>query len=226
MTMKDGGEKVMNKSVYSIVLADEVVQAIDAMAYSMNTSRSNLINQILAERVQCVTPEMRMRDIFSRIEQLMDPRFPFLDQPSDAMISIKSPLRYKYKPTIRYSVVLNRDFHGKVGQLKVQFRTQSAQLICAINDFFEKWSELENEYMSEIYGNGVPSERSDGKFVRDFYSPSELTDDQIAGAIGQYIRLMDNCIQLYFDGISQDKDNYGIVENTYRDYLKKGIIIM
>ena len=39
----------MNKSVYSLVLADEVVEAIDRMAYSMNTSRSNLINQILAD---------------------------------------------------------------------------------------------------------------------------------------------------------------------------------
>ena len=41
----------MKKSVYSIVLADDVVEAIDEMAYSLGTSRSNLINQILAERV-------------------------------------------------------------------------------------------------------------------------------------------------------------------------------
>lgn len=47
----------MNKSVYSLVLADDVVEAIDRLAYSMNTSRSNLINQILAERVQLLTPE-------------------------------------------------------------------------------------------------------------------------------------------------------------------------
>ena len=216
----------MNKSVYSIVLADEVVEAIDAMAYSMNTSRSNLINQILAERVQCVTPEMRMRDIFARIEQLMDSRFQFLDQPSDAMISIKSPLRYKYKPTIRYGVELSRDFRGKVGRLKVQFRTQSAQLISDINRFFSQWQEIENKYISKLYNGDVPSDSADGKYVRDFYSPSDLTDEQIAGAIGEYIRLMDKCIQIYFDGISEGKENFRSVENTYCDYLKKGILIM
>ena len=70
----------MKKSVYSLVLMDDVVEAIDRMAYSMNTSRSNLINSILAERVSYVTPEMRMRDIFSRIEQLMDSRFQLLEQ--------------------------------------------------------------------------------------------------------------------------------------------------
>ena len=38
----------MKKSVYSLVLADDVIEAIDNLAYQMNTSRSNLINQILA----------------------------------------------------------------------------------------------------------------------------------------------------------------------------------
>ena len=47
----------MKKSVYSLVLMDDVVEAIDELAYSMNTSRSNLINQILAARVSLLTPE-------------------------------------------------------------------------------------------------------------------------------------------------------------------------
>lgn len=108
--LKERNESKVNKSVYSLVLADDVVEAIDRLAYSMNTSRSNLINQILAERVQLLTPEKRMREIFAKIEQLMDSRFQTLNQPSDAMMSIKSPLRYKYKPTIRYSIELSRDF--------------------------------------------------------------------------------------------------------------------
>ena len=45
----------MNKRVYSIVLSDDVVAAVDRMAYSMNTSRSNLINQILAQHCSYVT---------------------------------------------------------------------------------------------------------------------------------------------------------------------------
>ena len=80
--LKERNESKVNKSVYSLVLADDVVEAIDRMAYSMNTSRSNLINQILAERVQLLTPEKRMREIFAKIEQLMDSRFqPLRAQP-------------------------------------------------------------------------------------------------------------------------------------------------
>lgn len=217
----------MGKSVYSLVLADEVVEAVDRLAYQMNTSRSNLINQILAERVQCVTPEMRMKDIFSAIEQLMDTRFQFMVQPSDAMISIKSPLRYKYKPTIRYSVELSKDFNGKVGRLKVQCRTQSSALINAISGFFKLWQALENRYISKLFTNGVPSIEEDGRFTRDFYSPSNsLTNEEIGNSIGEYIKLMDECIQIYFDNMPNQSSQANLISEKYKSYLEKGVTIL
>ena len=218
----------MNKSVYSIVLADEVVRAIDEMAYSMNTSRSNLINQILAEKVSLMTPEMRMREIFSAIEQLMEPRFQFTEQPSEAMISMKSPVRYKYKPTLRYSVELSRDMSGKVGRLKVSFRTKSRQLMDAADKFFTGWQRLENKYLSEMFTGGVPSSADNGRYVRDFYSPAakRLSDDQIAGAVAGYIRLMDKCIQLYFDSLTEGSSRSTEIEEIYKDYLTNGVIVL
>ena len=51
----------MNKSVYSLVLSDEIVQEIDRMAYEAGASRSAMINQILADYVRYTTPEKRMR---------------------------------------------------------------------------------------------------------------------------------------------------------------------
>ena len=36
----------MKKAVYSLVLSEDVVDAVDRMAYARGTSRSNLINQI------------------------------------------------------------------------------------------------------------------------------------------------------------------------------------
>lgn len=53
----------MKRSTYSLILMDDVVAAIDRLAAQQGTSRSNLINQILAEHVSCVTPEQQMRQI-------------------------------------------------------------------------------------------------------------------------------------------------------------------
>lgn len=218
----------MKKSVYSLVLMDDVVEAIDKMAYSMNTSRSNLINQILAERVSYVTPEMRMRDIFSRIEQLMDSRFQLLEQPSDAMMSVKSPLKFKYKPTIKYSVELFRSFEGGVGRLKVSFRTQSRQLIDAINRFFDYWHRLENKYLCNVFSGGVPWKISYVNFSREFYAPepSALTDDEIADAIGSYIFLLDECIKIFFERIDAHESAEKLIEQKYCEHLKKGLVIL
>ena len=64
----------MKKSVYSLVLMDDIVEAVDRVAYSQNTSRSNLINQILAEYLSLMTPESssKVADAFiSRPSRLM-----------------------------------------------------------------------------------------------------------------------------------------------------------
>lgn len=207
----------MKKSVYSLVLMDDVVQAIDEMAYSMNTSRSNLINQILAERVSFVTPEMRMQRIFSQIENLMNSSFQLLEQPSDAMLSIRSPLKYKYKPTIKYSIELYRTFEKAVGKLKVSIRTQSSQLIAEMNNFFNMWQTIENKYLARTPPQKIRWEFNGATFVRTFYClPSEnLSDEQIANAIGGYINLVDKCIKIYFDNIDDPKFAEQKIENVY-----------
>ena len=62
--------KSMKKSVYSLVLSDDVVEAVDRAAYQNGLSRSAMVNQILADYVSYTTPEKRMREIFSQVERL------------------------------------------------------------------------------------------------------------------------------------------------------------
>ncbi len=54
----------MSKSVYSVVLMDDVVDAVDRLAYEAGTNRSNMINRILAEYVQLATPGSACRTFF------------------------------------------------------------------------------------------------------------------------------------------------------------------
>ena len=146
----------MKRSTYSLILMDDVVAAIDRLAAQQGTSRSNLINQILAEHVSCVTPEQQMRQIFACLTQQMNSAFRIQEQGSDAMLSILGSVQYKYRPTIRYSVELHREMHGeKVGILKISCRTQSQTLLNAIQQFFLFWVQLEQAYegieIQELY---------------------------------------------------------------------------
>ena len=216
----------MSKSVYSLVLTDEVVEEIDRMAYQMNTSRSNLINQILAERVSFSTPEMQMRDIFASLERLMDETFQIQEQPSEAMLSIRSRLRYKYKPTIRYRVELYRDPGDRVGSLRVSFRTQNSALIEALDEFFRIWILLENHYLASVVPQGIPRECAKGQFTRELMRPpnrENLTSEELGNAIADYIRLLDSLIKIYFAGLDTPEETTAMLEEQYRKQLREGM---
>ncbi len=214
----------MKKSVYSIVLADDVVSAIDDMAYQLGTSRSNLINQILAERVSMMTPEMRMRDIFERIEQLMSGGLMTVAQSGGSMIMLKSPLKYKYRPTVNYSVELSRSFEGAVGRLKISLRTQSESLIKMIGRFFSLWTGIEGKYLYKLFPKGSPWSGGEASFTREFISPagSSLSDEQLAEAIGGYVSLLDSCLRLYFEDNTQSP----AIEEKYKKYLADGVLVI
>ena len=209
----------MGKSVYSIVLSDEVVRAVDDMAYRNGTSRSNLINQILAERVSYVTPEMRMREIFSMVEAALDSGFLPSPQTSDSVLAVKRALRFKYKPTMKYSVELSRKFSGQVAKLRVSLRTRSSELIMLSVGFFRCWSALEQKYCGKYFSGGFPCEITQSGYERDFYEigSGELDNNEIAEAITDYIRVFDRAMSLWFENGGASAE--GLCEEIYKGYI-------
>lgn len=219
----------MNKSVYSLVLSDEVVEAVDRLAYSMRMSRSALINSLLAEAVSYTTPEKRISEIFGAIGQMMDDGFLIREQPSDAMLSIRSALKYKYKPVIRYGLELYRSFEKTIGQLKVSFRTQSEQLKANLTEFLKLWAELENTYVVKFFPEGISYTIDDGRFTRTFRLPAERehqTDEELARAIAEYIKMFDEILKIYFANIENRRLAAELSVERYHEYLQKGIIII
>lgn len=219
----------MRKSVYSLVLMDDVVAAIDRLAYEQNTSRSNLINQILAERVSYVTPEMRMRDIFDQLEEILsDSCYQIQNQASDSMFSVRSSLQYKYRPTVKYQIELFREPKDIAGRLKVTFRTSSQNFASAVEQFFSYWMQIENAYLLNVHPVGVPSELDGGKFIRGFLELTgdhKLSEEDIANAIGEYIKVLDACLKYYFENITDAEKWKMQMESAYRSYLQSGVYI-
>ena len=86
----------MKKNIYSLVLSENVIAAVDRLAYERHTNRSNLINQILAEYVSYETPEKRMQNVFDRMQALLGSAFQPLESTSSTMLTLRSALSYKY----------------------------------------------------------------------------------------------------------------------------------
>ena len=67
----------MKKTLYSLMLSENVIAAVDALAVQYGTNRSNLVNQILADYVSYTTPEKRIDQIFSAMESCSPAVKPF-----------------------------------------------------------------------------------------------------------------------------------------------------
>ena len=193
----------MKKTLYSLMLDEEVVREVDQLAHRMGTNRSALINQILAEAVNYTTPERRINDVLSAIEALMQPSrelVPFF-APNSFSMSLKSSLEYKYRPTVKYEVELFRGHDESIGQLSVIFRTQSMALISAMTDFFRLWKQIEDAHLRPLTGASIDYALYDGKFVRSITAPDkDCSTDELAGALSEYIKLFDRLMKAYLAG--------------------------
>jgi hypothetical protein len=214
----------MDKSLYSLVLMDQVVQEIDKLAARAGTNRSNLINQILADYVSVSTPEKQIDSIFRSMERLLSETselIPFVT-PNQMSMSMKSSLQYKYRPTVRYSVQLYRVPEEAIGELTVNFRTQSQSLLTAMAGFFVMWKRLEDNYISEYYEPGaLRYELGDSRFVRTIALPRgrSYKDEDLGAAISSYVKMFDELMKGWLSGKYNERE----LERRYVAYLNRGV---
>lgn len=216
----------MKKTLYSLMLSDDVVRAVDALAHRMGTNRSALVNQILAEYTDMVTPERRVQDIFRQIGQILNADtelVPFV-APNAMTMSMKSSLQYRYRPTVKYSVELYRDREGALGELSVVFRTQSQELLDAMGQFFRLFKQVEDELVAPYHTVPVEYALYPGRFTRTIALPGrrDYSSADVAGAISAYVRLFDRLMKGALAGSLSARD----VENEYVAWLREGNIIL
>ncbi len=206
----------MKKSVYSLVLSDDVIAAVDRAAYQNGLSRSAMINRILAQAVSYTTPEQRMREIFSQVERLLNGEvFQSLSQPSDSMMSLRSALAYKYNPNVRYSVELYPDRPGE-GELRVSLRSQSSALILYLGQFFRLWAKIEQAYVG-----GADCVIQDGKYARRLKLPARVSHREQGAVLAGYIRAMEQGLRAFFHSLDDPRQAAASVEQAYQNYLKQ-----
>ncbi len=195
----------MNKRVYSIVLSDDVVAAVDSMAYSMNTSRSNLINQILAQHCSYITPEKRMQDIFDYIQQNLSDCFKIMDHASSSMFSAGTSINFKYNPTAKYSVELLRADDRIEGILRVSFRTQSRSFMEYLSVFFRIWTGIEYAATGKNLW-----ESGENRFVRRLFLNNNPEKEILS-----YINTLDKSIKIFFANLEDISYAAKMIENEY-----------
>lgn len=210
----------MKKSVYSITLLDELVREVDRAAYMSGTTRSGMINRILAEHLGFSTPETRRGSIFSEMERLLsgDGNFLINSTEADSLFAVKSSIRFKYNPTIRYSVAIYPESGEFFGELRASLRTQNAQLTSQFNVFFAIWQSLEDSY----FGARL-SEVNDGKFLRKLVTPKGVNNAEALGSLASsYIKTLHEGVSAHFKFYPDVDSSAEYISRIFRDYVSSG----
>ncbi len=213
----------MGKSVYSIVLDDAVVEAVDLFASGCGLSRSAAINRILAQHVQISTKEQHIQQVFEALEQLAGgtalQRLSF----SDAQMQMRSPLRYKYNPTVRYQIELYHQNAKQLGMFRVGMRTQNQTLLQYLEQFYHLWMMLERHYLPK--GKQIGFEIENGKFIRELRTvPSSVSPKQLGELLLGYTNLFDQCLKTFFENPS--RQGAANTEHIYKNGLNPSLLTL
>lgn len=217
----------MSKSIYSLVLSDGVVDAVDTLANSAGVSRSAMVNRILAERVAYTTPEMRLEEILDALARSMNSAFMLSEKPSGGTLSARTSLKYRYKPTVKYSVEIFSENGKRAGEMKVSFRTQNAQLMDDLTGFFKCWAALERHYIADKLTEDILYTISEGHFTRTLnMPPGDISDDRLGTAVADYMAMFDGAMKEYFAQLPEIGEAASAAEKYYRTQLEKLDIII
>ncbi len=212
----------MSKSLYSLILNDEVISMVDKMARVNGISRSSMVEKILANAVSYETPEIRANNIFEEFERIFknNSTMRYLEQPSQYMGTIMGALDYRYNPAIKYSVELfpNSD---KLGQLKVTLRTQNSALLELMSDFYKYYIYLEKTY----YNENATYLFEGNKFIRLFDYPNAIiTTKQLAEKLTLYVQDFDELLSVYFNNLTDDTSVFKKVEKRFIQLKSNSIV--
>ncbi len=209
----------MKKSIYSLMLFDEIVEKIDQMAYVNYTNRSQLINEILAEHLGIVTPEQKIQTVLETLKDNFKDTLSISQVNKNSSIQFGKSLKYKYRPKVKYSI----EFVGVGGQkyavLKISSRTKSVDLNRHFDNFFEIICELEAQHISE--GEFIYETSANHKFIREFREEGSVTQDpkQVVSLLTSYLKMIDSAIDVYFENPTQDVKP--VIQSLYQDYLRE-----
>ncbi len=210
----------MAKRLYSLMLNDDVVRAVDYEAHRLGTNRSALIDRVLAEHFEVPTVQKMINDIFGEIDGFLSSAegFNTFFAPDSQTFSVKSALSYKYRPTLKYELTLDNSSSDKLGDISVIYRTQSLMLLSDLRSFFKLWSNIEQSVLEQSAAEKIEYALYDNRFVRSVVLPKhkDYSAKQIAEALSEYVELLDRSLKAYLNG-AEDRE----IVKEYADYIKK-----
>ncbi len=214
------------KSLYSLILMDDVVRKIDDAAYRQGTSRSGLVNSILAGYVGLETPQQRAGELFDALARAAEEGGALVRQQRSALaLALSSALQYRYNPTIRYQIELEEAEDGWRCTFRASSRTRSEGLLSRLTVFYEMWSQIERFLHRDR--SPIRATIKGGVFCRELAVDAGGAPALMGRAAARYILLFDKALKLSFAaGNAMNMQTFEEITTLYKGYLAEAELVV
>lgn len=211
----------MSNKMYSLMLMEEVIKEIDRLAYDKRTNRSQLINEILAEKIGYQTENALLKNYKDMVLRQMDGRSAWqrTSHDTEQNVQVRTFLPYKYNPSIVYRLDFEMVDNRRMTVIRLFSRSSASLFIENLNNFFLKINQAELAYLKKMgvykYIN-VSDEKNELYFVR--YLPTDWMDEKNhkkdAEKIFAYLAAIDETLKRYFDELFEEEVLKELVERV------------
>ncbi len=218
----------MGGRIYSIIVEDDLMEKVDRVAYKKGMSRSQIINEMMTEYLNLVTPEYKINQVMEEIAKrihIMN-EIQYVSESKGSSIQCRATVGYKYNPKIRYMLELSGKDMSKMATLKIISRTQNTDFYAHLLKFFKLVEAVEE--MDRIgftrYSIRKSQFRKDGnRIIRDFYYDwmhEDLSIEEISKFLSNYIEMLNHSMNAYFNQLNiGDTEKYKLIKKIYSQYI-------
>jgi metal-responsive CopG/Arc/MetJ family transcriptional regulator len=218
----------MKSSIYSLVIQDNLMNKVDDIALEKGMSRSQMVNEILAEYLGISTPEYKINKVMDFVckEFLDRSSIRIMSNNKGSSVKLLTNIKYKYNPQLHYMLELKGKNKNKLATLKIQSRTQSKVFLDHLVRFFLMFTEIERIHEIGFRKNVIDKSYFvvDGnRFLRDFYydwTNDSFSPERLSQFLINYISMINEAVNVYFENIGDTETTVLLMTSIYRKYME------
>ena len=210
----------MNENDNMIRILDGMMQRLQLMSHERDVPVNDLIDRALGDFLSVHETGINLFDVLGSIENHLTGLKHFVTDVDlyNHAISVKSPIRYVYRPELKYRITVEQNDRISIGKMSVVLRSNDMNTIRCFSAFVSLWISLEEKYIR--LRERIEYISDAGYFERKVYLPAndrQVSGQAIGEAVSDYISVFDELLKTYF-ARPEGKE----IERRYRELVQNG----
>jgi len=212
----------MNENDHMIRILDSMMQRLRMMSRERDMPVNDLIDRALGDYLSFHETGINLFDIINSIENHLTSAEHFVTDVDlyNHAISVKSPIRYVYRPELKYQISIAQNDRVSIGKMSVALRSNDMNTLRSFSAFINLWVSLEKKYIRSRERIEYISDA--GYFERKVYLPAndrQISGQEIGEAISDYISAFDELLKHYF---TRSEGSVQEIERMYCGLVQDG----